>query len=52
MRQRGDKMREENLETTRGMPPQMYQAAITFFREDIERTQDLIHRDLSTWLNA
>jgi hypothetical protein len=52
MRQRGDKMREENLETTRGMPPQMYQAAITFFREDIERTEDLIHRDLSAWLNA
>jgi hypothetical protein len=34
------------------MPPQVRQAAIAFFPEDIERTQDLIDRDLSVWLNA
>jgi hypothetical protein len=52
LRKRVDKIREENLKPTRGMPPQVRQAAIAFFREDIERTQDLIHRDLSVWLNA
>jgi hypothetical protein len=52
MRKRVDKVREENLKPTRSMSPQVRQAAIVFFREDIERTQDLIHRDLSAWLNA
>jgi hypothetical protein len=52
MRKRVDRIRENTLKPTRHMPPQVRQAAIAFFPEDIELTQDLIDRDLSVWLNA
>lgn len=52
MREPVDKLREQNLQATHTLPRSIRRAAIPFFREDIELTQDLLHRDLSAWLKA
>ena len=44
-------LRSRNLEK-QPLKPEDRRAAIGFFREDILRTQDLIGRDLSSWLRA
>ena len=44
-------LRSRNLEK-QPLAPEDRRAAIGFFREDILRTQDLIGRDLSSWLRA
>ena len=44
-------VRSRNLQK-QPLRPEDRRAAIGLFREDILRTQDLIGRDLSAWLNA